>query len=518
MNWILRARHSAFFAGLKRVLEKIGVPDADSSLAGNLRIVVSVKTFMRTAAAGALGVAAVNAAKADGNPPPAAPPAFTALRYDEDYSYLSDPTARTDAFDPIKYIPLNDRGDSYLTLGGQVRDRYEYFQNNTFGSGTQDKDGYNLLRAMVNADLHLGPFVRVFTQGISATEQDRAGGARTSDEDEVDLHQAFADLTLPFAEDTRLTLRGGRQVMVFGAQRLIGVSDWTNVRRTFDGFRATLTMPGNTLDVFYARPVRVRPYKFDDNSPANFIAGVYDTWEVPGALAKARTKLEMYAFYVNRQSITFNQTTAGENRYTLGSRLTANPKPFDFDLEADYQIGRFNYQATHAFSVAATSGYTLEEAIFTPRAFVGFDIASGGSRNNPGNAFDQLFPSGHDQFGMIDAIGRQNIIDVHPGVTLTLLEKKPGAERLTLLTEYRQFWRESNQDAVYTSSGSILRASGGSNASSIGGEMDLQVNWQIDRHISAYAGYSHFFHGSFITDTGPHSDINFAYSALTFTF
>ena len=101
---------------------------------------------------------------------------------------------------------------------------------------------------------------------------------------------------------------------------------------------------------------------------------------------------------------------------------------------------------------------------------------------------------------------------------VTLLEKKPGAERLTLLTEYRQFWRESNQDAVYTSSGSILRASGGSNASSIGGEMDLQVNWQIDRHISAYAGYSHFFHGSFITDTGPHSDINFAYSALTFTF
>jgi hypothetical protein len=235
-------------------------------------------------------------------------------------------------------------------------------------------------------------------------------------------------------------------------------------------------------------------------------------------LAKAKTKLEMYAFYVNRQSITFNQTTAGENRYTLGSRLTANPKPFDFDLEADYQIGRFNYQATHAFSVAAMSGYTLEEAIFTPRAFVGFDIASGGSRNNPGNAFDQLFPSGHDQFGIIDAIGRQNIIDVHPGVTLTLLQNKPAAKRLTLLTQYRQFWRESNQDAVYTSSGSVLRASGGSNASAIGGEMDLQVNWQIDRHISAYAGYSHFFHGSFITDTGPHSDINFAYSALTFTF
>ena len=89
---------------------------------------------------------------------------------------------------------------------------------------------------------------------------------------------------------------------------------------------------------------------------------------------------------------------------------------------------------------------------------------------------------------------------------------------MKLLTEYRQFWRESGQDAVYTSSGSILRASGGSNTRAIGGEIDMQVNWQIDRHINFYTGYSHFFHGAFIAATGPHSDIDFAYSALTFTF
>jgi hypothetical protein len=519
MNWILRALLSVFFAGLKRVWEKIGMLDVDSSLAKNLRIVVLAKTFIRTAAAGALGVAVVNAARAGGNPPSAvSPPAFTALRYDESYGYLKDPAAHTDAFDPIKYIPLSEPSDSYLTLGGQLRDRYEYFQNNTFGSGTQDKDGYNLLRAMLNADLHLGEYVRVFTEGISATEQDRAGGPRPSDENEVDLYQAFVDLKLPLTADASLTLRGGRQVIVFGAQRLIGVSDFTNVRRTDDGVRATLTTPGNTLDAFYAKPVQVLPHKFDDDVPNTVLAGIYDTWEIPGALAEMKTKLEAYALYVKRQSITFNTTAAGETRYTLGTRLTARPKPFDFDLETDYQFGRFNYQATRSFSVAAIGGYTLEAVTFTPRMFLGFDIASGGSRNHPGDAFDQLFPSGHDQFGIIDAIGRQNIIDVHPGVTLTLLDNKPGAKRLTLLTQYRQFWRESNQDAVYTSSGSVLRASGGSNSSAIGGEMDCQVNWQLDRHISAYAGYCHFFHESFITDTGPHHDIDFAYSALTFTF
>jgi len=475
--------------------------------------------LFRTAAASVLGLAVLSVAKAEGNDSPAgSPPVFTALRYDEDYSYLKAPADRTDAFDPIKYISLSERSDSYLTLGGQVRDRYEYFQNYLFGSGPQDPNGYNLLRVMANADLHLGPNVRVFVQGISATEQGRVGGPRPSDVDEIDLHQAFVDITLPLAVDSNFTLRGGRQVIVFGAERLIGVSDFTNVRRTFDGVRGTLTTPGNTLDVFYARPVRVLPYSFDDDVPDTFITGVYDTWELPGVWAAAKPRLEMYAFYVDRQSITFNQTTAGEDRYTFGARLTANPKPFDFDIEPDYQVGRFNGQATHSFSVAAIAGYTLEQAMFSPRAFIGFDIASGGQRNNPGDTFDQLFPSGHDKFGIIDAIGRQNIIDVHPGFTLTLLENKPGAERLTLLTQYRQFWRESDQDAVYTSSGSILRASGGSNASAIGGEFDLQVDWQISRHFSAYAGYCRFFHGAFIAATGPHSDIDFAYSALTFTF
>jgi hypothetical protein len=479
-----------------------------------------MKAFSQAVVASVLGFAIVTGARAaDNHSPAVSTPVFTALRYDEDYSYLKDPAARTNAFDPIKYAPLNQQEDVYLTLGGQLRDRYEYFQNNTFGRGAQDNNGYNLVRTMLNADLHLGPSMRVFVQGISATVQDRNGGPRPSDRDQVDLHQAFVEITIPFAEDDSFSLRGGRQVMIFGAQRLIGVSDWTNVRRTFDGVRGTLSTPGNTVDIFYARPVRVLAYNFDDDNPANFIAGIYDTVDVPGEWAKkAKTKLDMYAFYVERQSITFNQTTGGEKRYTLGTRLLGSPKPFDFDFEADYQFGRFMEKDVQAFSVAGMGGYSLTDVRFSPRMFLGADIAGGGRNNNPGDAFDQLFPSGHDQFGIIDAIGRQNIIDVHSGFTLTLLENKPGAERVTLLTEYRQFWRESDQDAVYTSSGSILRGSGGSNARGIGSEIDLQVNWQLDRYISAYAGYSHFFSGSFIKNTGPSSDINFAYTALTFTF
>ena len=84
--------------------------------------------------------------------------------------------------------------------------------------------------------------------------------------------------------------------------------------------------------------------------------------------------------------------------------------------------------------------------------------------------------------------------------------------------QYRQFWRESDQDAIYTSSGTVLRTSNGSSAMSIGGEADIQVNWQMDRHVSAYTGYAHFLHGPFIADTGPADDIDFVYSAVTIQF
>jgi len=470
-------------------------------------------------AAGLLaGVAASPARADDSAPPPVSPPAHTALQYDEDYSYLKDPAVRTNLFDPLKYIPLGNQSGAYLTLGGQVRDRYEYFNNYTFGSGPQTPNGYNLVRTLLDADLHLSPYLRVFTEGISATQQARVGGPRASDVNDVDLYQAFADLTFPLGTEASLTVRGGRQVMVFGAQRLIGVSDFTNVRRTDDGVRVTLTTPGNTLDLFYVRPVEVLPYQWDEDTPGTLLAGAYDTWHLPGFLAKANTTLETYALYDERQSITFNQTAGDERRYTFGTRLAGNPKPFDFDVEPDVQYGRFAGAASRAFSVAAIGGYTLENVQFKPRTFVGFDIASGGNHNHPGDTFDQLFPSGHDQFGTIDAIGRQNIIDVHPGFTLTLLDDPAAERRLTLLTQYRQFWRESDQDAVYTSSGSVLRASGSSNASGVGGEMDVQVNWQLNHYFSAYTGYAHFFHGEFISQTGPAEDIDFAYTALTFTF
>src|SRR5687767_14615468 len=137
-------------------------------------------------------------------------PLYRQLRYDEDYRYLRDSARRTDFLDPIKYIPLTESGASYLTLGGEIRDRYEYFRNPIWGAAPQDNDGYWLHRYMLHADAQFGDSFRAFVQLKSGLETGRRGGPRPTDRDEADLHQAFFDMRVAFADTNALTLRLGR--------------------------------------------------------------------------------------------------------------------------------------------------------------------------------------------------------------------------------------------------------------------------------------------------------------------
>jgi len=72
-------------------------------------------------------------------------------------------------------------------------------------------------------------------------------------------------------------------------------------------------------------------------------------------------------------------------------------------------------------------------------------------------------------------------------------------------------WRADTSDALYAvgagvatspPTAGVTRAAGGSGASYVGSELDLLLNWQLNRHVSGYLGYSHFFAGDFISATG----------------
>ena len=114
------------------------------------------------------------------------PPPYLLERASEDYGYLRDPALRTDVWDPVKYLPLTGDGSSYLSLGGEMRERYEYFNRPNWGKDPQDH-GYLLQRYFLHGDLHLGGQIRLFTQLQSSLEDGRKGGPRPADEDELVL-------------------------------------------------------------------------------------------------------------------------------------------------------------------------------------------------------------------------------------------------------------------------------------------------------------------------------------------
>jgi hypothetical protein len=284
----------------------------------------------------------------------------------------------------------------------------------------------------------------------------------------------------------------------------------------------------HTIDLFLVKPVIVEKEEPNVGDSDQSFAGIYDTIALPKFMPGAGVKLDIYGLALIQNSRAANPSAApglaaislDTDTYTVGVRLSGTPKPFDFDIEADYQFGKSGSGDISAYSFATEVGYTFADAALTPRLYIGFDIASGDDdpTDPDKQTFNQLFPLGHAYFGYVDVIGRQNIIDLHPGVELTLLQNVKYAKKVSLRADYHLFWRQSDDDAVYNAAGGVQRADNGTDKLYVGSEIDLLVNWQIDRHWSSYIGYSHFFAGGFIEETGPSDDIDFLYAAVQMTF
>src|ERR1700737_1856462 len=94
-------------------------------------------------------------------------PAYTLDRYDEDWSFLRDSSKRTDLFDPIKWIPLGKDESWFLTLGGELRERFQFVRNPAFGLPSPARDTDVFHRTFLFAEVHLGPRFRTFVEVVN---------------------------------------------------------------------------------------------------------------------------------------------------------------------------------------------------------------------------------------------------------------------------------------------------------------------------------------------------------------
>ncbi len=451
-----------------------------------------------------------------GSPAEVERPRFSFLRYQEDWSGLrgTDPASLTDFWDPIKYIPLNEDGSIWVSFGGSTRLRMESWSNFNFGDTSGSDDVFVLWRALLHADFHVGENVRAFIQGKSAQSSSRSlpGGRRVLDVDSIDLEQAFVDIRFPFTGDLSLTLRGPRQAFSFGKQRLVSPLPWANTLRRWDGISAIVDWGSWNVHGFWSQFVPVEKYSFNDPDSRTEFYGVYAT----GPLFDTGVGLDLYFLGLDRDDqVTFNGTTGSEERYTLGGRLSGafGGSGFDYDFEGAWQGGEVGSGDVNAFMIGSQLGYSAPGVWASPRFFLGFDYGSGD--DSPGGdveTFNQLFPLGHAYLGYADVVGRQNIIDFNLGASLKPLDK------LSASVAGHLFWRADTDDALYNVGGGVLRAGGLGGSREVGQEIDIVLKYNLSRHVTLEAGYSHFFPGDFIQESGPSKDIDWVYLQMQYTF
>ena len=91
-------------------------------------------------------------------------------------------------------------------------------------------------------------------------------------------------------------------------------------------------------------------------------------------------------------------------------------------------------------------------------------------------------------------------------------------ESMTVGLTGHLFWRAEDRDALYNAGGAVVRAGGLGVDDEVGAELDLTIKYRFDRHLTGLLGYSHFFAGDFIEESGVSDDIDFVYAQLQFTF
>ena len=441
-------------------------------------------------------------------------PPYNASRYLEDYRYLKDPVLRTDFWDRLKYIPFDDAGAIYLSFGGETRQHYESIRNENWGATVEDNNGWYLQRYLLHADLHMGDRFRLFSQIQSGIETGRSAGPRGVDEDRLDLHQLFLDFSPLPSKNNNLTIRIGRQEIIFGSRRFFNYRERPNLRLSHDSVKLMATVGQVDLTAFAGRPVQISLDYFDNNSGnEHSFWGLYSVTNMIRREAVAQ-KLDLYYIGLNREQARFDQGTANEIRHSVGSRLWGKYGAFDYNFEFMYQFGSFGDSPISAYAVVSDTGFTWKwgrdsKIRFSLRA----DIYSGDADPNDAdlNAFNPFFPKGK-HISQLAATGLINQRDLQPKINIQFNE----SWSLALSTEF--IWRDSLDDGIYSIGNGLLRTGQVSRARYVGTQPEVELKWQVDRHLDIKGIFIFFDAGPFLRETPPGNDIVYLGTMATYRF
>lgn len=393
-------------------------------------------------------------------------------------------------------------GAMTLTLGADARVRAQGYWPDNFGIGSGN-DGYVLFRGLAHGDLRIGKHIQMFVQVGVHDEAGRAGGSVSTDQSLPDLQQGFLAW-----KGKKLSLRAGRQEMTLGTSRLIAAREAPNIRRAFDGVRATWKHKSSRVDVFALRPVLNKAGAFNDVwDKSEGLLGIYATL-APARLAPLMA--DLYWFGYRRNKAVFAAAEGREYRHSFGTRLFGSLRGWDWNTEAILQLGHIGDQSIFAWTVASDTGFTFENALWSPRFGLKANISSGDGNPEDGklHTFNALYPT-PTYFSEASLLSPGNVMDLQPTLTL-----KP-VSGFTLVLGWNFLWKHQKEDGVYTPPPLTVISETIGTGRYIGDQIKLEGRYRPDPQWEIRAAAVHFRAGSALTQAGGR-DVNFFMTSLAF--
>src|SRR5262249_17037512 len=138
-----------------------------------------------------------------------------------------------------------------------------------------NNDAYTLIRNRLNVEVLPAKWLDFYVQGQdSRVPGIDTGRSLQTFRDTFDLRQAYVRVG---SRLFRLTV--GRQILLYGAQRLIGPSDWSNVSRTWDAVRLEIGRPDAKVDLFASSVVVIDPTHPDHHHDGSNLHGAYGSFK-----------------------------------------------------------------------------------------------------------------------------------------------------------------------------------------------------------------------------------------------
>ena len=389
-------------------------------------------------------------------------------------------------------------------IGGQFRVRYEAkgnagsFPNRDFAQGLDSSNDYFLFRTKVHLGWSPTKWLTAYVEGRDA--HDLGDNRIVPENDMLDLYQAY--IRLGDFEKLPLSLKVGRQELIYGDQRYIGNGDWSNCGRSFDSVKLRFQNSDFWLDAFTGRPVLTRDGRFNNANNYDWFSGLY------GSTRRIASWQDTDFFVLARNGGARSLAVGGlgpRDIYTVGTRWKSLPGKlgnWDYSFEAAGQFGSIQQNGKRldhrGYALNATGGHTWKKVFGSPRLGLGYDFGTGDS--NPADSrnetFELLFGTNHRFYGNMDLLGLRNM-------HISRLEGslKP-AKNVTVSAELLGFWLADTADFLYPESGVGRNQNGYGRhpgySSHVGQEFDLLVDWRPVAWGQVRAGYGRFFVGDYV--------------------